>query len=99
MKAASSRTTWAGTSPLMIRSKMHSAVSTRLRSVSDMAEIPLGSAPPETVLPSLLREAEEALAEAIVRHPLPLAACIAVAARWPRYMAAWATLSEQSEDP
>jgi Protein of unknown function (DUF3151) len=62
-----------------------------------MSDIPLGQAPPETVLPEPPPGAEQALAEA-VSAPEPLAALASVAARWPRYLAAWAALSEQSED-
>jgi hypothetical protein len=61
-----------------------------------MSDIPLGQAPPETVLPEPPPEAEQALADALSEGPVALAS---VAARWPRYLAAWATLSEQSEDP
>ena len=80
-----------------MRSKMHPCVETRLRSVSHMSDIPLGHAPPETVLPEPPRQAEQALAEA-VSAPTPLPAVSTVAARWPRYLAAWATLSELNED-
>jgi hypothetical protein len=61
-----------------------------------MSDIPLGQAPPETVLPEPPPEAEQALADAM---PEGQAALASVAARWPRYLAVWAALSEQSEDP
>jgi Protein of unknown function (DUF3151) len=77
---------------------MHSDVSTRLRSVWHMSEIPLGTAPPETVLPDAPPDAERALAEASSASD-QFAALAAVAARYPRYLAAWAALSEQSADP
>jgi hypothetical protein len=55
--------------------------------------ITLGGAPPETVLPRPVPEAEEALALAgTTRHAVAL-----VAARWPRYMSAWAELAELTE--
>jgi hypothetical protein len=55
--------------------------------------ITLGGAPPETVLPPPSPDAEEALTMAGVSRP----AVSAVAARWPRYMAAWAALAEMTE--
>jgi hypothetical protein len=61
-----------------------------------MSDIPLGQAPPETVLPEPPAEAEQALTDAM---PGGQAALASVAARWPRYLAVWAALSEQSEDP
>lgn len=68
-----------------------------------MADIPLGSAPPETILPDAPAEAQQALAEAMAGAGAELGAARSavseVAARWPRYLAAWATLSELSEDP
>jgi hypothetical protein len=63
-----------------------------------MSDIPLGQAPPETVLPEPPPEAEQALADAVA-DPVPLAALASVAARWPRYLAVWAELSERSEGP
>ena len=63
-----------------------------------MSDIPLGGAPPETVLPDPPAEAAQALAEATSARE-PLAALRSVARRWPRYLAAWAALSEQTEDP
>jgi len=60
-----------------------------------MAEISLGQAPPETVLPTVSPEAESALEEALkdgARDGLAR-----VAARWPRYLAAWASLAELEE--
>lgn len=62
-----------------------------------MAEIPLGQAPPETVLPpspevdGALEEAEEAGPD-VRREKLA-----AVAARWPRSSAPWAALAELEE--
>ena len=79
----------------MTRSKMHPSVSTRLRSDSHMSDIPLGQAPPETVLPEPPPEAEQALADAMSTTE-PLVALASVASRWPRYVTAWAALSEQS---
>lgn len=68
-----------------------------------MTDIPLGSAPPETILPEAPEEAQQALAEAWAEAgPDPEAARTAVATvagRWPRYLAAWATLSELADDP
>jgi hypothetical protein len=58
--------------------------------------ISLGGAPPETVLPPPPLEAEEALAQAMKSGSRPVIA--AVAARWPRYMSAWAALAELAED-
>jgi hypothetical protein len=63
-----------------------------------MSDIPLGQAPPETVLPQPPPEAEQALTDAMSTTE-PLVALSSVAARWPRYVAAWAALSEQSPDP
>jgi Protein of unknown function (DUF3151) len=64
---------------------------------SHMAEIPLGSSPPETVLPEWPREAELALKEAM-SAPDPFRAMTSVAARFPRYLSVWAALSEHSDD-
>jgi hypothetical protein len=60
-----------------------------------VAEIPLGAAPPETVLPAPPTEAEQALAAATT-STAPAGSLLAVAGRWPRYLDAWAALSEQS---
>jgi Protein of unknown function (DUF3151) len=57
--------------------------------------IALGGAPPETVLPRPGPEAKEALAQAVADGSRPAVA--AVAARWPRYLAAWASLAELAE--
>ncbi len=62
-----------------------------------MADIALGSAPPETVLPEPPPEAAEALSEAVA-GPSPRLGVAAVAARWPRYLEAWAALAELSVD-
>lgn len=68
-----------------------------------MADIPLGAAPPETVLPEPPPEAQESLARAMAAAgtdvPATRAAVAAVAGRWPRYLAAWATLAEMADDP
>jgi Protein of unknown function (DUF3151) len=64
---------------------------------SHMAEIPLGSSPPETVLPDAPPEAESALQEAM-SAPQPFHALTTVAARFPRYLSVWAALSEGSDD-
>jgi Protein of unknown function (DUF3151) len=63
-----------------------------------MSDIPLGQAPPETVLPDPPPEAEQALAEAMSAQ-VPRVALAGVAFRWPRYLTAWAALSEVCEDP
>lgn len=63
-----------------------------------MPEIPLGAAPPETVLPAPPPEAEQALAQATASSVLS-GDLLAVAARWPRYLAAWAALAEQCDVP
>lgn len=63
-----------------------------------MSDIPLGQAPPETVLPDPAPEAKQALADAMSAAD-GQAALASVAARWPRYLDVWAALSEQSEDP
>jgi hypothetical protein len=60
-----------------------------------MADITLGSAPPETVLPGPPSGAEEALTAAMAGRS-PRSDVAAVAARWPRYLAAWASLAELS---
>jgi hypothetical protein len=60
-----------------------------------MADIPLGAAPPETVLPDAPAEAENALGAAEQARSREDVA--AVAARWPKYLAAWAALAELSE--
>jgi hypothetical protein len=60
-----------------------------------MADIALGGAPPETVLPEPPPGAEEALAQAMAGRS-PRSEVAAVAARWPRYLAAWASLAELS---
>lgn len=62
-----------------------------------MSDLNLGTAPPETVLPNPPPEAEEALARAMQGGAR--AEVSAVAAQWPRYLAAWATLAELSEGP
>ena len=71
--------------------------------LGDMSDIPLGSAPPETVLPEAPAAAQEELAAAMTAAPGDLAAVrravAAVAGRRPRYLAAWATLAELAEDP
>ena len=63
----------------------------------------MGAAPPETVLPPPPPGAEEALALAEAEaEPAGRRAAIAeVAARWPRFLAAWAALAEltESSDP
>ncbi|HMK97054.1 MAG TPA: DUF3151 family protein [Acidimicrobiales bacterium] len=61
-----------------------------------MSELSLGGAPPETVLPDPPEAAQRALAQAKGRAELA-----AVAAHWPRFLAAWAALAEASlgEDP
>lgn len=67
-----------------------------------MSNVPLGTAPPETVLPEPPSEAQQALAEALAiaeAGPKQWAAVSAVAARWPRYLAAWATLAELADGP
>ncbi len=60
-----------------------------------MADIALGSAPPETVLPEPPPDAVLALSQAMA-SPSPRAEVASVAARWPRYLEAWASLSELS---
>jgi hypothetical protein len=60
-----------------------------------MPDIALGSAPPETVLPEPPPEAVLALSEAMA-GPGRRAAVASVAARWPRYLEAWACLAELS---
>ncbi len=62
-----------------------------------MADIALGSAPPETVLPEPPPDAAAALSEAMA-SAAPRAEVAAVAARWPRCLAAWASLAELSAD-
>jgi hypothetical protein len=62
-----------------------------------MADISLGNAPSETVLPEPAADAEAALSEAMAGRS-PRAAVALVAARWPRYLAAWAALAELSAD-
>jgi hypothetical protein len=68
-----------------------------------MADIPLGSAPPETVLPEAPQAAQEDLARAMTAPAGDLdalrEAVAAVAGHWPRYLAAWATLAELAEGP
>ena len=62
-----------------------------------MAEIPLGQAPPETVLPSS-PEVDGALEEAEVAGPdVRREKLAAVAARWPRSSSPWAALAELEE--
>jgi hypothetical protein len=62
-----------------------------------MADISLGSAPPETVLPEPPTDAAQALSVALA-GPAPRDEIAAVAARWPRYLEAWASLAELSVD-
>ncbi len=63
-----------------------------------MAEIPLGQAPPETVLPPASPEAEAALREASEAEPGQRRQRLAaVASQWPRDSAAWAALAELTE--
>ena len=62
-----------------------------------MAEIPLGQAPPETVLPPS-PEVDGALDEAEAAGPeLRREKLAAVAARWPRSSSPWAALAELEE--
>lgn len=62
-----------------------------------MAEIPLGQAPPETVLPPN-PEADGALEQAEAAGPeVRREKLAAVAARWPRESAPWAALAELEE--
>ena len=60
-----------------------------------MSDLRLGAAPPETVLPPAPVEAEQALAEAA--RSASFSDLEAVAARWPRFLAAWASLAEAAE--
>ncbi|HTV11061.1 MAG TPA: DUF3151 domain-containing protein [Acidimicrobiales bacterium] len=60
-----------------------------------MSQFSLGGAPPETVLPAPPPEAEDALARAA--NSAELAELKAVAARWPRFLTAWASLAEATE--
>ncbi len=60
-----------------------------------MAQLQLGGAPPETVLPEPPPEAAEALRRAWSDGSRQ--ALSAVAARWPRYLDAWAALSRAWE--
>lgn len=54
----------------------------------------------DTVLPSVDPEAQAALQAALSEPPDRQRVAIgAVAARWPRYLAAWASLAEAAEDP
>ncbi len=64
-----------------------------------MPDISLGSTTPETVLPPPPADAVQALAEAQGQGTRKAVA--AVAARWPRYLAAWAALAEltEADDP
>lgn len=62
-------------------------------------EVQMGSRPPETILPPLDREVQDALAHA-EREPegtARRAALIAVAASHPRCLEAWAALAEDAE--
>lgn len=66
-----------------------------------MAEIPLGQAPPETVLPPS-PEVDGALDEAEAAGPeVRREKLAAVAARWPRSSSPWAALAEleEADDP
>jgi len=56
------------------------------------------SGPPETVLDP---EPDEALAalDAAGAAPDPVAAIAAVCARWPRFLAAWASLGDEVDEP
>jgi hypothetical protein len=67
--------------------------------VRRMAQLQLGGAPPETVLPEPPPEAAEALGRASAEGSRQ--ALSAVAAGWPRYLAAWAALSRacEADDP
>jgi hypothetical protein len=57
------------------------------------------SGPPDTVLPSPPADAEEALAAALALPVESRRDAIAdVAARWPRYLDAWARLGEHARD-
>jgi len=60
-----------------------------------MADINLGTSPPETVLPPPPAGAEEALEAA--ERSRSLQQLGEVARRWPRYSAAWAALAELEE--
>lgn len=70
----------------------------------DMSDQPLHlhrGGPPETVLPDAPADARAALAAAL-EDPEPearLRAVASVAARWPRFLDAWATLGELTDDP
>lgn len=56
------------------------------------------SGPPETILDAEPEEALAALAVA-VDAPDPVTAIGAVCARWPRFLAAWASLGDALDDP
>jgi len=64
-----------------------------------MSDLNLGATPPETVLAPQAEQAEQALERA--RQTGARADLAAVAARWPRLLAAWAALAEvsMSTDP
>jgi hypothetical protein len=56
------------------------------------------SGPPETVLDSEPDDALAALAEA-TNAAEPVSAIAAVCARWPRFLAAWASLGDEVDEP
>ncbi len=67
--------------------------------MAGMSDIRLGNAPPETVLPPFSAEALQALDEALREGGR--GALGQVAATWPRFLAAWASLAEicEQDDP
>lgn len=68
--------------------------------MTDQHPVRMTGGSPDTVLPPADPEARAALDAALAEDPdRQQAAVRAVAARWPRYLAAWASLAESAEDP
>lgn len=68
--------------------------------MANESAVPLSTGLPETILPHPSGQAEGALGRAMAEPPeLRKAALAKVAAAFPRYIDAWATLAEHTDDP
>lgn len=69
--------------------------------VSDKYSVSMmGSSPPETILDPEPPEADEALNDALAKPPeVRRDRVVAVVARWPRHLGAWARLGDLAKDP
>src|SRR5205085_6125520 len=100
MTSASSRTMCAARSPSTISQKGQAlGMGRRFLPMTEGQPVNLSVGLPETVLPAEPPEARDALAAALVESDGDRRAAVAiVVARWPRFLAAWATLGELARD-